>query len=83
MATPAGEFPTGIERATALVAVLITETELEPLFATYAWVPSGVKATPIGAVPDVRLPTSAFVPVLITETVLPSKFAKIVPGLVA
>ena len=50
--------------------LVITETLELRLFATYALVPSGLKATPIGFEPTVIVLITTFVDVLITETLL-------------
>jgi hypothetical protein len=48
---PDGPAESGIVVRTVLVAVSMTLTELDSLFATYARVPLGRKATPKGALP--------------------------------
>ena len=50
--------------------LVITEMLELRLFATYALVPSGLKATPIGFNPTVIALITTFVDVLITETLL-------------
>jgi hypothetical protein len=59
---------------TVLVAVLITETELDSEFATYTRAPSGVKATPMGLAPTPIVALTVFVAVSTTETELEPEF---------
>jgi hypothetical protein len=70
-ATEYGVVPTVTVAVTALVDVLITDTEPAPELATYAFVPSGEKATEYGVVPTVTVAVTALVDVLITDTELP------------
>jgi hypothetical protein len=59
---------------TVLVAVLITETELDWEFATYTRDPSGVNATPIGLAPTPIVAFTVLVAVSTTETELEPEF---------
>jgi hypothetical protein len=73
-ATPEGTLPTVTEVKIdgGLVVVSITETALEVCRATYARVPSGMKATATGAPvsgPMVAETAGGLTAVLITETV--------------
>ena len=72
IATPYGLPTIGINVSTMLVDVLITETVLAALLATYANVPAGLTATPIGVVPtDTGLPgVGRYIAVSNTRTVL-------------
>ena len=53
---------------TVFVAVLITDTLLEPVLAIYTFVPSGLTDMPIGPIPAEMVAITAFVAVLITDT---------------
>ena len=72
MAMPDGELPTFIVAETVFAAVLITETVLSSLFATYTFFPSGVIATPLRVPPIDTAAVEVPVAALITST-MPGK----------
>ena len=74
MATTEGMLPTVIVAITLFVAVLMTDTLLEPLLGTYTRLPSGVTARSIGVVPTMIVATTKLVLVLMTLTVVPLTF---------
>lgn len=66
-------------RMTVSVAVSMTQTEpgvMPPaMIATYALLPSGLKAIPAGVMPTAMVPVTVFVAVLMTEMLLSTLFA--------
>jgi hypothetical protein len=66
--------PTLIVPITPFVAVLITETVFEPLFITYALLPSGLTHASSGSDSTPTVATTVFVVVLITDTVPSPEF---------
>jgi len=68
-ATESGRYPT-VSGATVCAATSMMETVSSPELATYAVVPSGLKATDRGASPTLIVAVTVSVSVLITDTVL-------------
>src|SRR5205823_5704021 len=65
-----GAVPTCTVAITVFVAVLITDTVLSHLFATYTRDPSGVTATPMGRLPTATVSHTVFVEMSRTDTSL-------------
>ncbi len=63
-----GAKPTGMVDTTEFVAVLITETLFDALFATINKLPSGFTDIPQGTSPTAMVATTEFVAVFITDT---------------
>ncbi len=74
-ATPNGPLPTATVATTAALAVSITDTEAEPLLATYRRVPSGLTTRPSGRVPTAIVPVTVLVAVSMTAIVLENWWA--------